>query len=617
MTDNQYGRSAYGSPLCREIAGDITALKLAEREIEHLNRVLLSIRNVNRLITREEEPRRLIQRICELLIEQRGYLGAMIVMLDEIGKIGIYSITGVGEKFKPLAESLDKGELPLCCSGAKASEGIYYVRLPSPRLRRNAGAARGSGCYVDYPAGRCAPCPMASLCARNKTMCVVLVYHGKVKGYLVVSVESSHAIGKEEQELFLDVAGDVAVALDSLTQTEAVRQSEEKRAAVEVQLRQAQKMEVVGHLASGIVHDFNNILGAIEGYASLILKDLAVDDPIRPDIEEIRKAERRAVALTKQLMLFSRKQSVQKTTVELNGLIAELKEMAKRLIGENITLEVSSAPDLKPVLADAGLLEQVLINLLVNARDAMPGGGLLKVTTVNADLSGAACKCPEPVESGRQFVKISVADSGTGMDKNILDHLFEPFFTTKPKGTGTGLGLSIVYGIIKQHNGWIDVHSEEEKGSIFTVYLPQAPAGTVNETALKEADRDLRGHGERVLVLEDDETLRKITIRTLKDNGYDPVGARTVLEAVGIVSGKNADFRIIFTDLVLSDRNGTELINDLKEAAPEIDFVFTSGYLDDKVKMEFIQNQGYNFIQKPYHIETVLKIFNKLLSKRA
>ncbi|MEK7679933.1 MAG: ATP-binding protein, partial [Deltaproteobacteria bacterium] len=345
---------------------------------------------------------------------------------------------------------------------------------------------------------------------------------------------------------------------------------------------------------------------------SLILKGMATDDPIRPDIEEILKAERRAVALIKQLMLFSRKQSVQKTTVALNGLITELKEMAKRLIGENITLEVSSVPDLKPVLADAGQLEQVLINLLVNARDAMPNGGLLKLTAVNVDLSGAACKCPEPVEPGRQFVKISVADSGTGMDRNTLDHLFEPFFTTKPKGTGTGLGLSIVYGIVKQHNGWIDAHSEVGKGSVFTVYLPQA-SGTVNKPALEEAARDLRGHGERVLVVEDEETLRKITVRMLKENGYDPVEARTVSEAVSIISGKNANFRIIFTDLILSDRNGTELINELKKAAPGIDFVFTSGYLDDRVKLEFIQNQGCKFIQKPYSTETVLKIFNELL----
>ncbi len=603
--------------MCRETAGDITARKLAEREIEHLHRVLFSIRNVNSLITREKEPYKLIQGICELLIEQQGYPGAMIVMADEAGKIGIYSATGMGAKFKPLAESLDKGELPPCCSGAKAIDGIYYVKLPSPQLERNSGAARGSGGYLDYPVVRCAPCPMVSLCSRNKTMCVSLLYHGNNMGYLVVLVESSHAIGKEEQALFLDVAGDVAVALHSLSQAETVRQSEEKRAAVEVQLRQAQKMEVVGQLASGIAHDFNNILGAIEGYASIVLNGLAADNPIRPDLEEILKAERRAVALTKQLMLFSRKQSVQKTTVELNRLIMELEEMAKRLIGENITLEVSSAPDLKPVLADVGLLEQVLINLLVNARDAMPGGGLLKVTTVNVDISRAARKCPEPVEPGRQFVKISVADSGAGMDRNTLDHLFEPFFTTKPRGTGTGLGLSIVYGIVKQHNGWIDVHSEEEKGSVFTVYLPQAPAGTVNETVPEEAARDLRGHGERVLVVEDDETLRKITVRALKENGYDPVEARTVSEAVGIVSGKNANFRIIFTDMILSDRNGTELINDLKKVAPGINFVFTSGYLADKIKLEFIQNQGYKFIQKPYSTETVLKIFNELLSKCA
>lgn len=390
-----------------------------------------------------------------------------------------------------------------------------------------------------------------------------------------------------------------------------------KEKELESRFFQIRKMEAVGRLASGIAHDFNNILGAIEGYATLILNGMAADDPARPDIEEIRKAEQRAAALTKQLMAFSRKHSARKKTIELNGLIAELEKMAKRLIGENLTLEVSAAPDLRPVQADAGQLEQALINLLVNARDAMPGGGVVKVTARNADLSDAERKCPEPVEPGRQFIKVSVEDSGAGMDRNTLSRLFEPFFTTKPKGKGTGLGLSTVYGIVKQHNGWLDVSSEEGAGSVFTIYLPQAPAGAADEVSPEEAGRgNLRGRGERVLVVEDDEALRKLTARMLKENGYEPAEAGTASEAVRLFSDKNTDFSIIFTDLVLRDRNGAELIDDFKKTAKETDFVFTSGYPDDKSGLEFIRSRGHTFIPKPYSIETVLKIFKKLLSPK-
>jgi hypothetical protein len=220
---------------------------------------------------------------------------------------------------------------------------------------------------------------------------------------------------------------------------------------------QAQKMEALGRLASGIAHDINNILGAIEGYATLVLKEMPTNDPARPDIEEIRKAEQRAAELTRQLLTFSRSTTGQKSSINLSEIVAEAAKKIKPQIGENIFIEISTAPDLKPAHADPGQLEQALGNLMLNARDAMPGGGQIKITAGNADLAGAAPKCPRPVEPGRQFVKISVGDRGTGMSADILNHLFEPFFTTKPKGKGKGLGLPIVYGIVNQHNGWIEV----------------------------------------------------------------------------------------------------------------------------------------------------------------
>jgi len=237
------------------------------------------------------------------------------------------------------------------------------------------------------------------------------------------------------------------------------------------------------------------------------------------------------------------------------------------------------------------------------------------MTAANADISGPARKCPEPMEPGLQFVMISVTDSGSGMSRNTLGHIFEPFFTTKPKGKGTGLGLSTVYGIVKQHNGWIEVRSEEGKGSVFTIYLPEAPAETV-KAAAPAAVGDLRGRGEQVLVVEDDKALRELTVRMLKENGYAPVEAATGSEAAGLFMDKKYNFSIVFMDMVLSDRNGAELITELKRTAPGTGFVLTTGYMEDKSTMDSIRGRGCGFIAKPYSIETVLKTFKNLLPQK-
>ncbi|HBW23071.1 MAG: hypothetical protein A2X28_04605 [Elusimicrobia bacterium GWA2_56_46] len=387
-----------------------------------------------------------------------------------------------------------------------------------------------------------------------------------------------------------------------------------KHRELEKRFFQAQKMEAIGRLAGGIAHDFNNILSAIEGYSTLILKNMPETDPARPDIEEIRKAEQRGAALTKQLMTFSRRTTSNKKAVNLNELTRDLEKMAKRLLGDNVALEVAASPDLKPVQANPGQLEQVLMNLLVNARDAMPGGGRIKVNIANADLTKTAPRCPSPAEPGQEFILISVADSGSGMSADTLNRLFEPFFTTKPKGKGTGLGLSTVYSIVKQHNGWIDVQSEEGKGSVFNIYLPRAAAEAPGVTNPPEAVRNLRGNGEKVLVVEDDEALRKLTARILKENGYAPTEAGTAAEASGIFSVKDSGFSVVFADIMLGDRNGTELIDEFKKTAPKTAFVFTSGFLDDMNELELIKTRGCRFIQKPYSIESVLKTFKELLA---
>lgn len=245
----------------------------------------------------------------------------------------------------------------------------------------------------------------------------------------------------------------------------------------ELELRcRARKLEALGRLSGTLSHDLNNILGAIEGYATLLLKAMPPDDTSRPDIEEILKAERRAAELTKQLLIFSRGEGGRVAPVRLEELLASLVKKAQPLAGDGVVIEVACAPGLKPAHAEAAQLEKALLNLVLNAKDAMPNGGRIRLTAGNAELGGAAPKCPRPAGHGTGFVFVSVADSGVGMTPETMDRLFEPLFTTKPKGKGTGLCLSAVYGIVTKHNGWIEVASEQGKGSVFTVFLPQAPA---------------------------------------------------------------------------------------------------------------------------------------------
>jgi len=593
------------------------ARKPAEREIEHLNRVLLATRSVNRLITREEEPLRLIQSICELLIEQRGYLGAMIVMSDEAGKIGIYSAAGMGEKFKPLAESLDKGELPPCCAGAKASAGIYYVRRASPRLRQNSGAPQEGGCYVDYPSGRCAPCPIVSLCARNKTMCLSLVYHGRVEGYLAVSVEASQTIGKEEQELFQDVAGDAAVALHSLAQVETVRRSDEKRAAAEAQLQQAQKMEAVGLLAGGVAHDFNNILTAIKCNAGFIEKDLPPGDAKLADTREILDAVERAIALTRQLLAFSRRQILAPRVVDINGLLGNMTNMLRRIIGEDIVLETRlfSAPC--PALVDQGQIEQVIMNLAVNARDAMspsdgdkPGGGTLILET-------ELIHPPEEFFSARPelpagpLVRLKVRDTGTGMSEEVKSRIFEPFFTTKEQGKGTGLGLSMVFGIVKQSRGEIEIESEPGKGTTFLVYLP-AEACLKDERKDREKEAPAKGC-ETVLLVEDEESLRRLGERVLRAGGYAVLVAADGQAALKLMEARGKPVDLLLTDVEMPGLGGRELALELMRRKLVGRVLYMSGYTDDAIVKHGVLEPGIAFICKPFTANAVTQKLREVL----
>jgi len=378
------------------------------------------------------------------------------------------------------------------------------------------------------------------------------------------------------------------------------------------------KMKAMGRMAGGIAHDLNNILGAIEGYATLVMKDLEDSDPIKPDIGEIRRAVAKAALLTKQLLVFSSRQALQKKRVSANTLIENLRETAKRVLGAGITLELDLQPGLPDIQADPALLDQLLGHLLTNARDALTSGGSVTMRTKALKLEPDAVRSPDPEAAGTDFVRISVSDTGSGMPPEVVEHTFEPFFTTKVKGKGIGLGLPSVYGIARLHNGWAEVRTTEGQGSEFSVFLPAGAGCTAPKPApaaarLSAAPREAA----RILIVEDDEDLRNIAAKALTACGYCATKAAGAAEAVAVFKEAAGAFDVVFTDVVLGERNATEIVDEILKVNPGTHFIFTSGYMQTPATWDFINSRGYTFLHKPYSIENLTKTIEKLLDKRS
>ena len=383
----------------------------------------------------------------------------------------------------------------------------------------------------------------------------------------------------------------------------------------EAQLRQAQKMEAVGQLAGGVAHDFNNILQAIQGYTEIALMTVKEDNPLYSNLTEIRKAAVRAANLTRQLLLFSRRQPMERTPLDLNGVIHDLGKMLNRLIGEDISLNTDLSPELWTVKGDAGSMEQLIMNLVVNARDAMPDGGNIWIRTENVFVDEDYCNTHKYACPGR-FIRLSVQDTGVGMDKVIIDRIFEPFFTTKGSGRGTGMGLSVVYGIVKQHEGWIDVESSPGKGAIFRIYLPAVSMKPKDEQEMPVSLEELRGRGERILLVEDDEFVRELSEEMLSENGYRVYAAANAREALDIFEKEGGNFDLVFCDVILPDDRGPRLANQLLKIRPGITILFASGYNDEKSDLRIIRDGGHLLLQKPYSLADLLKGVRESLKKK-
>jgi two-component system cell cycle sensor histidine kinase/response regulator CckA len=382
---------------------------------------------------------------------------------------------------------------------------------------------------------------------------------------------------------------------------------------MEEQLRQSQKMEAVGRLAGGVAHDFNNLLTAISGYSDLLLHRLPDYSTLRRDVEEIRKAGDRAAELTRQLLAFSRRQVLQPKILDLNAMVTKMGPMLRRLIGKDIDLSIDLFPSLSRVKADPGQIEQVIVNLAVNARDAMPDGGRITIATADAELSTAYAVAHPEVHPG-PHVLLSVADTGQGMSDETQAHLFEPFFTTKERGKGTGLGLATVYGIVQQSGGHIRVNSAADRGSTFLIYLPRVEA---SEDGAQGADRPLLSHvspgTETVLLAEDEEVLRRLAREILSGNGYKVLEAGNGREALLLSEAHRGKIHLLLTDVVMPKMSGRELGERIRLQRPDLRILYMSGYTDDDILRRGILEDGIPFLQKPFTPEALARKVREVL----
>jgi len=401
-----------------------------------------------------------------------------------------------------------------------------------------------------------------------------------------------------------EVRGKIAIVADI---TDQIR--------LEQQLTHSQKMEAMGRLAGGVAHDFNNVITVVSGYGHMILDGVQNDPDLREAAEEVLKAASRAAALANQLLTFSRHQVIQPAVIEINVLVRDMERMLRRVMGEQIDLQVVARPEVGLVRADVGQIEQVLMNLVVNARDAMPGGGTITVETANVVLDENYSRTHSGVAAGH-YVMLAVSDTGSGMDPETRSHIFEPFFTTKERGKGTGLGLSIVYGIIKQHSGDIWVYSEPEKGTTFKIYLPQVAAGSASGVADAAASSRVFGD-ETVLLVEDEPGVRKLVRGILEQYGYSVLEAASGREALEMDAGHKGRIDLLLTDVVLPEMSGREVADALAVSRPGIKVLYLSGYTDHVVIDRGVLAAGARFLQKPFTPEVLARKIREVLDDRS
>ncbi len=662
--------------------------------IEHLNSVLRGIRKVNQLITREREPHSLIRKVCQLLVDSRGFPTSCIVLCSDSRVRGM-AIAGEERLLGNLREMLSDAHVPECVRQTLARSGATPGKVVTESRS-------------DYPESHMHR-------EEHDAATVRLEHEGRVYGALIVALPSGFTSNEEEMELLEEIACDVAFALRNMEINAEKEKSEEDLAEsrealksiferlrdgvlvtaiesrrlvfaneamcsmlgyareellhmrvqdihptdrlpevvaqferqargesplltdvpilrkdgsvfeadvssttvdleghpcvvgvfrdrteqrkLEEHVQLVQRLEAVGRLAGGVAHDFNNLLSVIISYSEFAIETLSENDSLHSDMVEIDKAARRAAALTRQLLAFSRKQVLELEVLDLNRVVSGIENMLRRILGEDIEVVVRLAGELGSIKADRGQLEQVIMNLAVNARDAMPQGGKFILETSNIELCEEYADLHVAVTPGR-FVALSASDTGCGMDPATQEHIFEPFFTTKEKGKGTGLGLSTVYGIVKQSGGNVWVYSEVGRGTTFKVYLPRVDT-SASEIRRKPGSSVAHGN-EAVLIVEDEEAVRRIAERILRAAGYQVFTAASGSHALALCEERGGAFDLLLTDVIMPQVSGRELAEQLTSRYPTLRVLYMSGYADDAIVHHGVLAPGMHFIGKPF-----------------
>jgi PAS domain S-box-containing protein len=525
-------------------------------------------------------------------------------------------------------EARQQQNAPAPVTSAPIASGV-----PSPGALSAQGPTDFAGLFRDAPMGVALADAGGTITEANAAFAQFFGISGAVVGKACADLVDAHdrpAVGALIAKAAAGEAGKQAIELRSPSERMAelfaspqvggavlylVDVSEQK--ALETKFAQSQKMQAVGQLAGGVAHDFNNLLTVIIGNCEFLLMRHPAGDPSFKEINEVHQNALRAAALVGQLLAFSRKQTMQPKTLALGDVIGELAQMLRRLLGEGITLAVEKDSDLWPVHADEAQLSNAIINLVVNARDAMPSGGTVTIRTSNRSVSSARALGTAIMPAG-EYVEIEVADTGVGMSKEIQSKIFDPFFTTKPVGQGTGLGLATVYGIVKQTGGFITVDSEVGAGTAFKIYLPRmrVEAGAaVPEIAAPAAPRDVTGQ-DTILLVEDEEAVRSFAARALRMRGYNVIEASGGEEALEIVQAGKTEIHLLITDVVMPNMDGPTMVRHVKELKPDLAVIFMSGYAEEAFRRNDEKAEDIHFLPKPFGLKQLAAKVKEVLSSQ-
>jgi signal transduction histidine kinase/CheY-like chemotaxis protein len=556
----------------------------AEERTEHLNRVLHAVRNVDRLIVKEKDRDRLIQSICDNLIETRGYTHAWIALWDPAGGLAASAQAGLGEDFLPMLEQLKRGELPACAQ----------------KLLNQSSLA-----ITEHPPSSCADCVLGGSYSSRGGMTARLEYDERNYGLLTVSLPSYLVGDEEEQELLRDVSGDIAFALHDM-------ELEQERIQLRAQLFRTQKAEAILTLSGGIAHDFNNLLTVINGYAEIILSGMSENDLIYDDLKKILETGRKGAELIQRLLAFSKKSEIKKEPLNLNKAVENASRLMIRTFPRNIEIETALGGNLDAVNADLPQLEQIIMNLCINAKEAMVEGGGLRIETGNALVTEDQSRFHPGARPG-QYVFIEIADTGPGMNKETLERIFDPFFTTKgwDYRKGTGLGLSVAKGIVEQHGGWISCASESGRGTLFRIYLPAMATATEAKSPAVEAEPGpTKG---KILLVDDEDLVRDLAKRMLMRGGYEIVTASNGREALEIYAREGSNIGAVILDLIMPQMGGEQCLAELLRLNPNVKVIVSSGHSLEQMERDRLSGMAKSFVNKPYQMKHLLDAVEEAL----